>query len=202
MNRDSNQVVSGYTLVEVVMALGLSLLTMSVLYSIYVTELRAQHVREDILDAQQRARVVVDLVSRELFMAGFDPAGVNRDASPDNDFQGVRLDSTGLHVKADLNGNGITGDPNESIIFSHDAQTRSLRRNTGGGNQPFAEDIESFQVTLLDQQGHPTEISSEAREVELRVTARTTVSDPKYSQNGGFRTLTLHSRVTPRNLSP
>ncbi|MDX1412511.1 MAG: hypothetical protein R3351_10165 [Nitrospirales bacterium] len=202
MNRLTKQAVSGFTLVEVVLALGLSLLTLSVLYSIYVAELKAQLVREEILDAQQRARVVVDLVSRELFMAGFDPAGVNRDANPTNDFQGVGIDSKGLWVRADLNGNGITNDPNESITFSHDVPSRTLRRNTGGGNQPFAEDIELFQATLLDQQGHPTGIPSEVREVELIVTARTAASDPKFFKNEGFRTVTLQSRVTPRNLSP
>ena len=60
----------GFTLIEmVVVALGLSLVTVSAVYSLYISELRAQNVREDRLEMQQQARVVVDVVSRELLMA-------------------------------------------------------------------------------------------------------------------------------------
>ncbi|MGE0475002.1 MAG: PilW family protein, partial [Nitrospirales bacterium] len=120
MGQATNKALAGYTLVEVVVALGLSLFTLSLLYFIYVKELKAQQIREDVLDAQQRARVVMDLLSRELLMAGYDPAGLNQDADPTNDFPGVSLNSTGLQIKADLNGNGLLNDPNETILFSHD----------------------------------------------------------------------------------
>ncbi|MGD9853214.1 MAG: PilW family protein [Nitrospirales bacterium] len=193
---------AGYTLVEVVVALGLSLFTLSLLYAIYVTELKAQQIREDVLDAQQRARVVVDLLSRELLMAGYDPAGLNHDADPTNDFPGVAVASTGLQIKADINGNGILSDPNETILFSHDPSTNTLRRNTGGGNQPFAEDIEVFQVSLLDREGNQTGVPTEVRAVQLIVTARTTKPDLKYAQNGGYRTVAFQERVVPRNLVP
>ena len=44
-----------------------------------------------------------------------------------------------LIIKADLSGNGLIADANESIIFVYDSKTHTLRRNTGGGNQPFGE---------------------------------------------------------------
>lgn len=189
----------GYTLIEVIVALGLSLFTISAVYSLYVQELKSQAVRENVLDMHQQARVVVDLVSREILMAGYDPRGVNRDTDLTNDFDGITYDPGKLSIKSDLNGNGITSDANESIVFVYDAQAHVLRRNTGGGNQPFGEDIESFVVDYLDQAGNPTSDSKAIRQVGITVTARTSKSDSRYTQNGGYRTMTLHSRITTRN---
>jgi type IV pilus assembly protein PilW len=190
---------NGYTLIEVLVALGLSLLTMSAVYSLYVQELKAQAVRETVLNMQQQARVVMDLVSREILMAGYDPRGVNRDADLTNNFNGITYDPGKLSIKADLNGNGIISDANESIVFVYDAVSHMLRRNTGGGNQPFGEDIEAFVVDYFDQAGKPTSDSQAIRQVGITVTARTSNADPQYAKNAGYRTVTLHSRITMRN---
>ena len=190
----------GFTLIEVLLALALSSLTIGAIYSLYVSQVKSQVVRENILDMQQQARAALDLVSRELKMAGYDPRGVNRDQLRGNNFYGVTVDSTHLIIKADLDGNGIPTNSNESIVFSHDSSTLTLRRNTGGGRQPLGENIEAFSVKYFDGEGNPTTQSEHVRQVELSVTTRTEKSDPHYPQNGGYRNLTLHTRVTPRNL--
>jgi type IV pilus assembly protein PilW len=190
----------GFTLIEMVVALGLSLVTVGAVYTLYVSELKAQYVREDRLEMQQQARVVMDVVSRELLMAGYDPRGVNHDGDLTNDFQGISYAPGRLIIKADLNGNGSIADANESIIFMFDASTQTLRRNTGGGNQPFGENIESFIVEYFDQGGNPTVDSVSIQQVKITVTARTEDPDLNYVPNGGYRTVTLQSRLTPRNL--
>ncbi len=191
---------NGFSLVEMVIALGLSLVTVSAVYTLYVSELRAQLVREDKLDMQQQARVVIDVVSREILMAGYDPRGVNRDGDVTNDFLGITYDPSRLVIKADLNGNGLIADASESIVFVFDVGTHTLRRNTGGGNQPFGENIQSFFVEYFDQAGSSTIDSAEIQQVKITVTARTKSPDLKYFPNGGYRTVTLESRLTPRNL--
>ena len=191
---------AGFTLIEMVVALGLSLVTVSAVYSLYVNELKAQYVREDRLEMQQQARVVVDVMSREILMAGYDPRGVNHDTDLSNDFLGITYDPDRLIIKSDLNGNGLIADPNESITFVYDAKTHTLRRNTGGGNQPFGENVESLLVEYFDKEGNPTVDSTSIRQVKIIVTARTEDPDPKYVPNGGYRTMTLQSRLTPRNL--
>ena len=190
----------GFTLIEMVVALGLSLVTVSAVYSLYVSELKAQYVREDRLEMQQQARVVMDVIGREVLMAGYDPRGVNRDVDLSNDFLGITYDPSRLMIKADLNGNGLIADANESIRFVYDSKTHTLRRNTGGGNQPFGENIESFLVEYFDQGGNPTVDSASIQQVKITVTARTKYPDLKYVPNGGYRTVTLQSRLTPRNL--
>jgi type IV pilus assembly protein PilW len=189
----------GYTIVEVVMALSLSFLTIIAIYSLYVQELKAQVARENQLNMQQQARVVMDLVSREILMAGYDPRGVNRDSDLTNDFDGITYNPDELSIRMDLNGNGMIDGANESIIFLFDAETHTLRRNTGGGNQPFGEDIDAFVVEYFDRLGKSTSDSKAIRQVAFSVTARTASSDPQYGKNGGYRTATLHSRVTMRN---
>jgi type IV pilus assembly protein PilW len=190
----------GFTLIEMVAALGLSLVTVSAVYTLYVSELRAQLVREDMLEMHQQARVVMDVVSREILMAGYDPRGVNIDVDLSNDFLGITYNPGRLMIKADLNGNGLIADPNESITFIYDSLTHTLRRNTGGGNQPFGENIESFLVEYFDHGGNPTIDSRSIRQVKIAVTARTEDPDLKYVPNGGYRTMTLESRLMPRNL--
>ena len=196
----SQKSVSGFTLIEMVVALGLSFVTVGAVYALYVSELKAQFVREGRLEMQQQARVVMDVMSRELLMAGYDPRGVNTDVDLSNDFLGITYDPGRLIIMADLNGNGLIADPNEFITFVHDSKTHTLRRNTGGGNQPFGENIESFLVEYFDQGGNPTLASTSIRQVKITVTARTEDPDRKYLPNGGYRTVTLQSRLTPRNL--
>ncbi len=200
MTRDPQQSFKGFTLIELVVALGLSLVTVSAVYSLYVSELKAQMVREDRLEMQQQARVVMDVVSRELLMAGYDPRGVNQDGDLGNDFLGITYDPARLIIMADLNGNGVIAEANESITFLYDSKTHTLRRNTGGGNQPFGENIESFVIEYFDKGGNPTIDSKSIQQVKISVIARTEDPDPSYLLNGGYRTVTLQSRLTPRNL--
>ncbi len=191
---------NGFTLVEVLISLALSTVAIAAIYSLYLSMWMNQTLREDILDMQQQARAALDLVSRELKMAGFDPRGVNRDALKGNDFFGITFDSSQLIIKADLNGNGVPTDSNESIVYSHDPDTLTLRRNTGGGRQPVAENIEAFSVKHFDSDGRTTNRSENIRQVEISITARSATSDPRYPPNGGYRKIILQSRVTPRNL--
>ncbi len=190
----------GYTLIEVVISLALSVVTVGAVYNVYLSQVKAQVVREDKLDMQQHARVAMDLVVREVIMAGYDPRHVNRDVNAGNDFYGIIHHPTQLMIKADLDGNGIPTDSNESIQFSHDQATFTLRRDTGGGRQPLAEHIESFSIKYFDQNGRATTDSKEVRQIEIKIIARTQRPDVRYPRNGGYRTITLQSRITPRNL--
>lgn len=193
--------VRGFTLAELLLALALSTITISAIYSLYLSMGKGQAVRENILDMQQQARAALALVNRELKMAGFDPLGVNRDTLKGNDYDGVTIDVSHLTLKADLNGNGVPTDSNETIVYFHDPETKTLRRNTGGGRQPVGENIEAFLVRGFDSEGNLTAQAEHIRQVEVSITARTEDPDPQYPFNEGYRRITLQSRVTPRNLS-
>ncbi len=191
----------GVTLVELLVTLTLSLTTIAAIYSIHLVQLNQQRVQEDRMAMQQTVRAAMDMMTRELRQAGYDPRGLNTDEPSFNDFFGITYDPAALRVQADLNGNGLLSDSNETIVYSNDATSLTLRRKVGkGGRQPVAEHIEEFTFQYLDGQGHPTTDSGQIRIVEIRLTGRSEHVDSQYHENDGFRTFTLRSRIAPRNL--
>ncbi|MCY4612322.1 MAG: prepilin-type N-terminal cleavage/methylation domain-containing protein [Nitrospira sp.] len=191
----------GVTLTELMIALALGLLTIGAVYSVHLSQVKRQIVQEDVLAMQQTARASLDMMAREIRMAGYDPMGVNRDADSSNDFYGLDYHPTELHVRADLNGNGVTTDSKESIVYLYDDSTSTLRRKVGrGGRQPVAEHIEDLTFSYRDALGRSTTHAPSIRAVDVEVTARSAHADSHYPENGGYRTWTIRSRIVPRNL--
>ncbi len=191
----------GVTLTELLIALALGLFTVGAVYSVHLHQVKRQIVQEDVLAMQQTARAALDMMAREIRMAGYDPMGVNWDVDPSNDFHGIVYHPTGLHIRADLNGNGVLTDSKESIVYLYDDSTATLRRKVGGGGrQPVAEHIESLTFSYRDALGQPTIHAPSIRAVDVQVTARSAHADSRYPENDGYRTVTLQSRLTPRNL--
>ncbi len=191
----------GVTLTELLIALVLGVFTIGAVYGVHLHQVKQRIVQEDALAMQQTARAALDMMAREIRMAGYDPMGVNRDSDPSNDFHGIVYHPTNLHVRADLNGNGVLTDSKESIVYLYDDLTSTLRRKVGrGGRQPVAEHIESFTFSYLDALGRPTTHGPDVRAVNVQVTARSARADSRYPENDGYRTVTLQTRLTPRNL--
>jgi type IV pilus assembly protein PilW len=68
---------SGFTLIEIMVALLLSsLLTMAV-YSIFISQQHAYTVQDQVVEMEQNARAAIDMVRRELRMAGYNAMGVD-----------------------------------------------------------------------------------------------------------------------------
>ena len=151
----------GITLTELLIALALGLFTVGAVYAVHLNQVKRQIVQEDVLAMQQTARAALDMMTREIRMAGYDPMGVNRD----------------------------------------DDSTSTLRRKVGGGGrQPVAEHIEAVTFSYRDASGHSTTHAPSIRAVDVQVTARSAHPDSHYPENEGYRTLTLRSRIVPRNL--
>ena len=170
----------GVTLTELLIALALGLFTIAAVYAVHLNQVKRQIVQEDVLAMQQTARAALDMIAREIRMAGYDPMGVNRDAVSSNDFYGLSYHPTELHVRADLNGNGVLTDSKESIVYLHDDSTSTLRRKVGGGGrQPVAEHIEVFTFSYRDALG----ILRRTRRVFGRLTCRSRPGPPMPTAN-------------------
>lgn len=190
----------GFTLVELLIAMALGALLLGALISTFVVQSKAYDVQGQMTEMVQTARAAMDMISREVRMAGYDPTGAG--------FDGIPYHGAQLQLLTDLRGasaadppDGDTNDPNENITYVYDAQNLQIDRNTGGGNQPFAENIESFAFTFLDQDGHPTTASAAVRQIKVTITARTAKPDPEYAAHGGYRTFTMATLMTPVNLA-
>ncbi len=190
----------GFTLLEVLISLAAGSILLGAVVSTFVLHSKSYDVREQMTEMVQTARAAMDMISREIRMAGYDPTGAGFDAIPH--------DASQLQIRADIQGDkpdnpsdGDTNDSNENIVYSYDSKDLQIDRNTGGGRQPFAENIEAFTFAYLDQDGSPTAATGDIRQIRVTITARTARPDPQYSANGGYRTFTLTSLVTPMNLA-
>jgi type IV pilus assembly protein PilW len=199
-NRHGTRQINGFTLVEVLVAMGLGGLLMTTVIGMFVAQRKSYEIQEQIAEMVQTARAAMDMMCREVRMAGFDPTGAC--------FQGIPYHANQLQIVADLQGpnahdppDGDTDDPNEQITYVYDEKNKQIDRNSGGGNQPFAENIEAFAFAHLDADGSPTVTSAQIRQVRVSITARTAKPDRSYAANGGYRTYTLTCLVTPVNLS-
>jgi type IV pilus assembly protein PilW len=196
---------SGFTLVELLIAMTIGLIILTALSSTFLMQRKIYDVQEQVAEMVQNARAAMDMMSREIRMGGYDPT--------DAGFDGITYDADQLEIKADMyqttntgNPDGDTDDSNENIIYTYydenSAYPYQIKRKTGGGNfLSFAENIEAFTFDYLDSNGNPTTTTADIRQIKITITARTARPDRDYSANSGYRTYTLTSFITPRNLA-
>lgn len=191
----------GFTLIELLIAMAISTIVLGAVVSTFVIQQKSYAVQEQITEMVQTARAAMDMMSREIRMAGYDPKGAG--------FYGVPYSASQLQILADLRGDnagdppdGYTDDSNENITYAYYDATDQIKRKTGGGYfQPFAENIQTFSFVYLNSDGSPTTTTADIRQIRITITARTAKRDPNYSLNGGYRTYRLTSLITPVNLA-
>lgn len=210
----------GFTLVEMLIAMAVGMVVLGAMYSTFTIQNKTFANQEEIVAMQQSVRAGMDMMAREIGMAGYDPCSVNSDSDLSNNFSGVTVNSTQLQIKADLDGNdppsnncqspykGIDATSQENIIYAiaSDATTanpnnKKITRNIGAGAQSFVENVESFTFEYLKSDGTTATTSAEVRQIRITITGRTAKPDPSYSANGGYRTYTLTSVIAAINLA-
>jgi type IV pilus assembly protein PilW len=192
----------GFSLIEMLIAMTVGLVVLGAMYNVFTIQNKAFGNQEEIVAMQQGVRAAMDMLAREVGMAGYDPALVNSDANSANDFSGVTVSASQLQIRADLDGNGaIDATSQENTVYIFDAANKRITRNIGAGAQPFAENIDAFTFEYLDGSGSVAAAAADVRRIRITITGRTARPDPSYSPNGGYRTYTLISVVAPRNLA-
>jgi type IV pilus assembly protein PilW len=63
----------GFTLVEIMIALALSGIVMAAIYTAFLSQQRSYLAQEQVSEMQQNIRAGVDILTREIRMAGCDP---------------------------------------------------------------------------------------------------------------------------------
>ena len=185
----------GFTLIEVVIGLAISLILMGVAVSIFNVQRKSYIMQEQVTEMQQNVRAAMDMMVREIRMAGYDPT--------ESGFVGIGTNTTTLlQILADLDGNGTSTGTNEDITYcyynANDATyPREIKRKMGEEVfQPLAENIDGCNFLYYDGNGIATTTASSIRQIQITVTGRTDKPDSSNRYNYG----TLTSRVTPINL--
>lgn len=200
---------SGFTLVELMIALVVSSLIVAAIYSAYLYNQRIQTAQDQVAEMQQNLRAAMNLMVQEIRMAGFDPS---EDAGAE-----ITVATQGeLSFTADLDEDGdLTPDatnPNENITYSFgndpdtgdpddadgdgvaDTGAASFRRESNsGGLQPIAENIVAveFLYHIITNTSNPTTFTytrnpapdemDQIRAVTISMLARASAPDQKYN---------------------
>ena len=182
---------AGATLTELLIAIAVVGVVMGGLTQMFATYRRVYAVQDRVAGMTQQGQAAFELISREVRAAGSNPTGAT--------FTAVAYSPTQLELRSDRNGNGTTNDANEHVIYAYDATNRRITRDAGNGVETVAENIQGFTFTYLNSAGATTTVSSAVRQINLTITARTAVPDPRYKTNGGYRTMNLTSLIALRN---
>jgi len=195
---------AGFTLIELLIAMAVGLAVLGATYGVFILHSKTFGTQEQIAEMQQNTRVAMDLMTREIRMAGYNPlgsagAGIVSAASDSINFT---LDTTSTYGSDAPDGD--TDDPNENITYSlytADSIQKLGRKSTANAvNQPVAEHIQSLAFQYWDANGNTTATAADIRRIRVTITAKTAKPDPDYTPNGGYRTYTLTSIIAPRNL--
>ena len=161
----------GFTLIELMVAMAVSAVVMTVIYATYRAQLRSQITQQQVIAMQQNARFAMYAMERDIRMAGYDPTG-------DTGAAILVADVDEIEFQADRNGDGNfttalpppdDSDPNEQIRYALTADGHLGREIWGGGLQPVAENIEVLDFVYLKKEtdGSLTRLATPVAAAEL-----------------------------------
>ncbi len=182
---------------ELLISMTIGLVVLGGVAKTFTAQSRQNNAEEQIGQMQQNVRGALDLMLREIQMAGYKPAG--------GTFNGIQTStSTTLRIKLDLDSSGVETDGStDDISYTFDSSTGLITRtlNNSGASATVADNITAFTFTYLDANGASTTTNTSVRRITINITARTAKPDPSYTSNSGYRTYQISADVTPPNLA-
>lgn len=176
-------------LAELLASIALVGLMMAGLFVLADQAQRAYAVGSATVASQQNARVALARLAADLRGAGAGPLGA---------FEAIAVaEPERVVLQSDLDGDGRIASSGERITWLLRAGV--LRRDAGGGAQPFVGDVRAFALGYLDLHDQPTRVPGDVRTVTVTLT--TGVGDPGIAAlpAAAAATTTLATRVRLRN---
>ncbi len=181
----------GFTLVELMVAVTISVVVLSGMYAAYQMQLRSNITQEAVVEMQQNIRSAMYFLERDLRMAGCDPtcgAGAKIETALANSLEFTMDITGGQNDGLDNDSDGTVDEDDESRFpdgdiddtgervryeLSHHADgSVSLGRDTGSGLQPLARNIDALNFVYLDSDGDPTVDLNAVRTIQVTLVAR------------------------------
>jgi hypothetical protein len=184
----------GFSIAEVLAGTALTMMLLTALYSVQRAQSKAFASQNVYSESQNVTRTVIDLMTRELRMATYDP-GTALTTSPGPICPGVKqgiVEATPskLHFKQDLTGDGSLVSPGEDLVY--DVLGSDLRRTDGAalpvtivtgvpaGGLNFRYFDGSNPPVELIPTGTPPSLTAGQRDcvTKVRITVRANLSNP------------------------
>jgi len=178
----------GFTMVELLIALVVSLLALGAIYSTFLNQQKSYHIQEETAAMHQNIRAAMFYMEREIRMAGCDPTGRAGSGI-------LTANANSIQFTEDIVGNnpgddpdGFTDDPNENITYRLDGtDLKKENVSLGGGAQMVAQNIDAIDFVYLDGNSPPNVLNdygagggsvpaanlNQIRSVEVTIVART-----------------------------
>jgi type IV pilus assembly protein PilW len=155
---------AGFTLIEMMVAIVVSLLVMAAVVSIYMAQSKSHSSQDDVANIQQNLRGVLLIMEKEIRLAGCDPQqtglpGFVETNTPKNILHFTR-DIKGDPVYPNM-GNGTVTDPDEDITYEF-TNNQLIRMSNADGNiqHALANNIDGVEFNyIVANLGAPTDPS-------------------------------------------
>lgn len=183
---------SGFTLVEVLVALGIGSIVAWAILDLQVSQTKTAAVQAEVVAMQQALRGSMTLLTRELKKAGY-----KGDKNAAAGIVNVTTTSIYYTSDSDINGNsnGALTEAGEHAAFCFAANTlRFVEGNSAivnpcnNANPVVMADLQNVEFRYLKNDGTLTAIPAEIRMVQVTLLGRTRNADPKYKNTTVYDT--------------
>lgn len=195
----------GFTLIEVLIALTIAGIVMSVLYSVFIPQTKTYATQDQIVDLQRSLRFGMSLMERDIRKAGYNPGGLTELGATsdgvDNDCDGItdeadnaatllvmEAESVGflettvnsLSFSQDMNGDGIVCGEKEVTTYTLSGVV--LKRN----GMPLSDNIEILNFIYLTEDGGVASRIEDVRSVQIAIIGRTKDESSSYTNTNSY----------------
>jgi len=182
---------AGLTLVELMVALVLSLVLMAAVYLLYLSQSSSSNTQSQVSHMQQDLRLVMDVMEKDIRMAGLDPVDTNS-------FGIVTPADHEFVFSMDIDGDGSLDPAPDGELIGYALSGSSLTRRDGGAAAVvLAENVTSLGFAYLDRAGATTANVADIRSVMVNLAVRSARPEP---ETGNYLERRLERRIRCRNL--
>jgi len=186
---------SGYSLVELLVALVISLIVMGGIYVTSISQERTWQIEERMAELQANLRAGMYILERDLRLAGYDPLCIS---PPCYNVGFTNASATSLTFSM------RKPDTNTIQTISYNLNAHKLGRAVGGsGYQPLILNVDALNFIYFDKSGNrlTTPLSSsdlkKIKMVQVTVVAHSETPDPNYNSTTPFKNLKGDTIFTP-----
>jgi len=185
----------GFTLTELMLAMGIMLIVLTAIISLFTSLNRMYTTQGVAAGVQQVARAAIDIMTRNIRMAGFNPLNINPIGI-------IQADSDSIRFQYDTNGSGTiatnaVNEANEDLAYLLNENNQVIRQLNGqaSSNVALVNNVSDLTFRYLDADDEVTTDLDAIRTVEISLT----VEEP--AGRGKVLSRTYTTRVICRNLS-
>jgi type IV pilus assembly protein PilW len=149
----------GFTLIELVVAMGLAMIVMGAIFMSYQAQVQGKNAQEVTLEEQQSGRAGMERIESDLRMAGCNPTGLAGSGFRTADADEIRV-TMDISSPTENASNGSIDQPDEDIRYAvsdegHLVRERFVNNVSVEGEQPLVRNVDALDFVYLDINGNP-----------------------------------------------